>query len=226
MTISTSPRRRQVVISSASRSIPRRARRSTSRRSPTPGSRTAAACAGGRRSRPAIAARNASGSHRRRATSAAARAAARAARRPSGPAGRRRRHDQPGRGADRLEHRRAGRHDRLLAVGRAAPPPSSRSGQRTCSARRISPIRSSSASSSTIGRGWNAPTTSAVRSSAVGPSPPLVTIRSTPCARQPAQRVAHVLAAGRRRRSCARGRRPARAAARTATARCGRRRGR
>ena len=39
-------------------------------------------------------------------------------------------------------------------------------------------IRSSSAASSTIGRPAKPPTTSAVRSSAVGPSPPLVTIRS------------------------------------------------
>ena len=39
----------------------------------------------------------------------------------------------------------------------------------------------------------SAPTTSAVRSSAVGPSPPLVTIRSTPSAREEAQRALDVL---------------------------------
>ena len=50
------------------------------------------------------------------------------------------------------------------------------------SGRRISAMRSSSASSSTISRPWNSPTTSAVRSSAVGPRPPLVTTRSSPWA--------------------------------------------
>ena len=35
-------------------------------------------------------------------------------------------------------------------------------------------MRPSSASSSTIARPWNSPTTAAVRSSAVGPRPPLV----------------------------------------------------
>ena len=81
---------------------------------------------------------------------------------------------------DRLEHRPRPR----------GPPPACGSprGRRPCrgrasaliSGRRISAIRSSSASSSTISRPWNAPTTSAVRSSAVGPRPPLVTTRSMP----------------------------------------------
>ena len=42
-------------------------------------------------------------------------------------------------------------------------------------------MRSSSAASSTIARPWNSPTTSAVRSSAVGPRPPLVSTSATPC---------------------------------------------
>src|SRR5829696_3182141 len=45
----------------------------------------------------------------------------------------------------------------------------------------IAAIRRSSSSSSTGSRPWKRPTTSAVRSSAVGPRPPVVTIRSTPC---------------------------------------------
>ena len=55
-------------------------------------------------------------------------------------------------------------------------------------------MRSSSASSSTIGRPGESATTAAVRSSAVGPSPPLVMIRSSP-ARPGTQRGAHVLGA-------------------------------
>ncbi len=57
---------------------------------------------------------------------------------------------------------------------------SSRLRQRPRRRSRIARIRPSSASSSTSGRPANSATTSAVRSSAVGPRPPLVTIRSTP----------------------------------------------
>ena len=56
----------------------------------------------------------------------------------------------------------------------------SMSGKRLASGRRISAIRSSTAGSSFISRSWKRPTTSAVRSSAVGPSPPLVITRSNP----------------------------------------------
>ena len=89
------------------------------------------------------------------------------------------RHDEPGGGADRLEDRGSRRHDRLLAIARpqgflAVGAPA------RAVARRIARIRSSSAVSSTIARPVKAPTTSAVRSSAVGPSPPEVITRSTP----------------------------------------------
>ncbi len=57
---------------------------------------------------------------------------------------------------------------------------------------RISAIRPSSASSSTISRPWKRPTTSAVRSSAVGPRPPLVRTTSRPCSGHEAERAAHV----------------------------------
>ncbi len=53
-------------------------------------------------------------------------------------------------------------------------------GKRLASGRRISAMRSSTAGSSVISRPWKRPTTSAVRSSAVGPSPPLVITRSSP----------------------------------------------
>ena len=56
----------------------------------------------------------------------------------------------------------------------------SRFGQRLISGARIWAMRSCSASSSTISRPWKRPTTSAVRSSAVGPRPPLVSTRSMP----------------------------------------------
>ena len=56
----------------------------------------------------------------------------------------------------------------------------SRFGHRFASGLRISAIRSSNASSSTIARPCAFPTTSAVRSSAVGPNPPLVRIKSSP----------------------------------------------
>ena len=69
----------------------------------------------------------------------------------------------------------------------------------------------------------NSATTSAVRSSAVGPEAAARDDQVDALAGQEAQRRAHVLAGGRRRRRCGRARRRARAAARTATARCGRR---
>jgi hypothetical protein len=56
----------------------------------------------------------------------------------------------------------------------------SRSGQRLMSRSRIAQMRPSKATSKASGRRWNSPTTAAVRSSSVGPRPPLVTIRSTP----------------------------------------------
>ena len=58
----------------------------------------------------------------------------------------------------------------------------SRLGQRLASGLTISAMRSESSSSSTISRPWKRPTTSAVTSSAVGPSPPLVRITSIPSA--------------------------------------------
>ena len=54
-------------------------------------------------------------------------------------------------------------------------------------------MRPSSASSRTISRPWKRPTTSAVRSSAVGPRPPLVTITSTPLDGEELERALHVL---------------------------------
>ena len=66
-------------------------------------------------------------------------------------------------------------------------------GQRFSSGATISAIRSESASSSTISRPWNRPTTSAVRSSAVGPRPPLVITRSSPCAAMNSSAAQHVL---------------------------------
>ena len=56
----------------------------------------------------------------------------------------------------------------------------SRSGQRIINPSKIFQIRPSSAGSSSDGRPWKSPTTAAVRSSSVGPKPPLVTMRSMP----------------------------------------------
>ena len=100
---------------------------------------------------------------------------------------------------------------------RRGSPPGSRSGQRDMSGRRISAMRPSSASSSTISRPWNSPTTAAVRSSAVGPRPPLVQISVAALGGEEAQRAQDVRRAGRRRPRSRSDRRPARAAARTAT---------
>ena len=63
---------------------------------------------------------------------------------------------------------------------------SSRLRQRLRSRSRIAQIRSSSALSSASGRPANSATTSAVRSSAVGPRPPLVTTRSSPAMKRSA----------------------------------------
>ena len=104
-----------------------------------------------------------------------------------------RRDDEPRRGADRLEHRRAlagpppacgWPRARRPGRGRASVPAAG-AGSPRCAppAPRRAPSR---------GR-WKRPTTSAVRSSAVGPSPPLVTIRSHALAGQEAQRGQHVL---------------------------------
>jgi hypothetical protein len=57
---------------------------------------------------------------------------------------------------------------------------SARQPRRAISRSTISPIRRSRAGSGEEGRPWNEATTSAVRSSAVGPSPPEVMIRATP----------------------------------------------
>ena len=58
---------------------------------------------------------------------------------------------------------------------------------------RICAIRSSSASSSTRSRPQNWATVATVRSSAVGPSPPLVRIRSIPCSARNCKLAQHVL---------------------------------
>ena len=198
-TISISPRRRQVVISRRSSGTP-----SASIVRSVPGDLglgdpeqaqdplLEAARAGER------------GAARRRwpgpsPTSAAARPAAPAARARSAPAtgtvGRR--HDEPRRGADRLEDRRTLRHHRLLAVARpdrllvevapaAAQPLQDPS---RCAAR--APGRAPSRAPR------RRPTTSAVRSSAVGPRPPLVMIRSTPSRGQEVEGCAQVVAAVR-----------------------------
>ena len=71
-------------------------------------------------------------------------------------------------------------NQRLLSVGgRTAS--KSRSRKRFMSGRRISAMRASRAWSRKSGRSLNSATTSIVRSSAVGPRPPLVITRSTPC---------------------------------------------
>ena len=91
-----------------------------------------------------------------------------------------RRHDEARRRADGLEDRRA---ERGSSPACGCPP---RAPRGRCSASAWRCPRGSrrsaraAASSSTISRPWKRPTTSAVRSSAVGPRPPLVTIRSSP----------------------------------------------
>ena len=85
-------------------------------------------------------------------------------------------HDEPGRGPGRVDRGRALGHHRLLAV-RLAQRVGSKPSRRANPAR-ISAIFDSMPSSRTSSRPANRATTSAVRSSAVGPSPPLVTIRS------------------------------------------------
>ena len=225
VTTSTSPRRRQVVISSASRSTPSRSR--DPQRLGDLGLRDAEQAqhplAVGRRAgdrRPEGRVGLGGG-----ATSAAARAAARAARRRPGRRGPRRRHDEAGRGADGLEHRRALRDEGLLARRPRAARRGRGRGQRSRSGSTIRAIRSSSASSRRSGAPWTSATTSAVRSSAVGPEAAAGDDHVHPLGGQPAQRRGACPRAGRRRRRCRRGRRRARAAARRATARCGRGRG-
>ena len=158
-------------------------RRAGSRRSPTRGSRTAAA------SRCRYSA--GLGDHRAHRlasrapcpTSAAARAAARAARRRSAARGRA---SAARRGPGRCRPARApSAPSGTVACLRLASATASGSmfGQRFVSGRTIAAMRSESGSSSTISRPWKPPTTSAVRSSAVGPRPPLVTTRSRRLAR-------------------------------------------
>ena len=96
-------------------------------------------------------------------------------------------HDEPGGRPDRVQRRRPLGDHRLLAVGRDhgllvefEAPARTRAGPRRSSPR---PPRRGSSS-----RPQKRPTTSAVRSSAVGPSPPEVTIRSIPSAGEEAQR--------------------------------------
>ena len=195
-TTSTSPRRRQVVISSALE-VPRSRPRppAASRRSRTPGCRTAAASRCAYVGAPADRRRGTPRSRPPAATSRAARAAGPAAPPPSGPAPSSGGTTSPGAvpagsitcapsgtiaclrfdAADRLE------------VEVAASASSAAAGS--------SAIRASSASSSNSGRPAKPATTSIVRSSAVGPRPPLVTIRSTPCVGHEAQLGLHVLGA-------------------------------
>ena len=134
------------------------------------------------------------GLDRRAPTSAAARAAGPAARRPIGPvrpsAGGTTR---PGAVPDRLEDRRPERDRRLLAV---RPPRSPRGRVRASASRSPRGSRRcvlAAPRRATVSRPWKRPTTSAVRSSAVGPRPPLVTIRSTPSRASHAQRGLHVV---------------------------------
>ena len=220
ITTSSSARRRQVVISSASRPAPRPPRRAASRRSPTRGCRTGAASAArtpcARRSPPReLLARDRRRPHR---VELARRAGHHDDGRALPPV--RGRHHEPGRRARRVDHERARGDDRLLAVGlphgieiQVAPSLHERP--------RMSAIRSSSASSSTISRPWNRPTTSAVRSSAVGPRPPLVMIRSTPWSGHEPELRLHVGRPVAARSRCGRARCRARAAGRPATGRCG-----
>ena len=121
----------------------------------------------------------------------------------------------------RARSRRRGTSACLRLPARIAS--SSRLRQRPRSRSRIAQMRSSSASSSASGRPPNSATTSAVRSSAVGPSPPLVTIRSTPWPARKSQRRAQVLGPVADDHDVRELDARARAAARTATARCGRR---
>ena len=170
-------------------------RRAASRRSPTRGSRTGAASAAGRRSprrsrraaRPSRAAADHIGCSSRGGPGSTTTVG------PPRPLWRR--HDEPGSGAHRLEHGRAPRARRLLAVALPGSPPCRGSASAWRAGAGSSAIRSSSASSSTISRPWKPPTTSAVRSSAVGPSPPLVSTRSSPSPAMKRERREHVLRA-------------------------------
>ncbi len=94
--------------------------RAASRRSPTRGSRTGAASAARTPSRPRAprAARRVCDRRAPHRLQLARRARAARPRSGRSAAASRRRHHQPGRGADRLEHGRAARHRRLLAVAR------------------------------------------------------------------------------------------------------------
>ena len=162
-------------------------------RSRTRGSRTAGRSRAGRSVAPAIAA-----PERRRSARAISHIGCSSRGGPGstttvGPSPSRGRHDEPGRRADRLEHRRALRDHRLLAVGaRGSRPdrgPASASSSAAGSRRSAPPARRRAPS-----RGRRSgPTTSAVRSSAVGPRPPLVTISAIPCSRHEAQRGEQVL---------------------------------
>jgi hypothetical protein len=67
-----------------------------------------------------------------------------------------------------------------LATPAAVAAGSARHPRRAISAATIPPMRSSRAGSTADGRPWASPTTCAVRSSAVGPRPPVVTTRSAP----------------------------------------------
>ena len=125
-------------------------------------------------------------------TSAAARAAARGAPPPwAGPAGR---HHHARRRAHRIDAR--GAPSGTMACLRLAARTASksrlgqRSHQRRAGCRRSAPR---ARSSRTSGRPAKRATISMVRSSAVGPRPPLVTIRSTPCVGHEAQLRLHVL---------------------------------
>ena len=82
-------------------------------------------------------------------------------------------------------------------------------------------MRSSSASSSTISRPAKPATTSAVRSSAVGPSPPLVIDQVHALAREEVERRPQVLRPVADDHDVGELDAAARAGARTATARCG-----
>ena len=148
--------------------------RAASRPAPTRAARTSAPCPAGTPSGP----RSPPAAQEfapRCATSAAARAAAPAARRPSAcPGPPRRARCRPDRGLCAP----AGTMACLRLAARTAS--KSTSVNRARSRLRIAAIFSSSSSSSTSSRPQNCATTSTVISSAVGPSPPLVTIRSTP----------------------------------------------
>ena len=125
--------------------------RAASRRSRTPGSRTAAASPAGSRSRPPTAARKASVSTAVSHIGCSSRGGP-GSTTTVGPGAARRRHDQPGRRADGLEDRRALGDHGLLAVGLADRLLVELRPARQQRLRRISAMRSSSASSSTISR--------------------------------------------------------------------------